>query len=286
MILDGHIHILSPKKGTGGFLREIRRAGIEGGIIISLPPAAFPAVAPSASPQARMKHLLHLCRAAGDLYPFYWIDPLEADAADQVAMAIDQGAMGFKVICDRYYPGDERAIAIFTAIAKAGKPILFHSGILWDGKPSSRFNRPAEFEPLMEVKGLRFSLAHIAWPWCDELIAVYGKFLNAPAGHSASGVEMFIDITPGTPPLYRKEALTKLFTIGYDIENNVIFGTDSCTHPYNVSWARQWIERDRHIFEELGLSRKTLEAVQSANLKRFVGLSSTPVRRKAPKPGM
>lgn len=286
MILDGHIHIRSPAAANSSLSRRLHLAGIGGGIIISLPPSSFPAVAPSASPQTRMKHLVRWCQTAENLYPFYWIDPLEADAEDQVAMAVEKGAMGFKVICDRYYPGDERALAVFTAIAKAGKPILFHSGILWDGKPSSRFNRPAEFEPLMGITGLKFSLAHISWPWCDELIAVYGKFLNAPAGHSSSGVEMFIDITPGTPPIYRREALTKLFTIGYDVKNNVIFGTDSCTHKYNDHWARQWIERDSDIYRELGLDKQTIEAVYVGNVKRFVGLSSSTTRRKAPKPGV
>ena len=285
MILDGHIHIISLSTDHAGFAGNLREAGIEGGIVMSLPPPAFPAVAPSAPPLARVRNVLDWSKASPGLYPFFWIDPLEPDAIEQVAMAIGQGIMGFKVICDRYYPGDERALSVFRAIAGNGRPILFHSGILWDGKPSSRFNRPAEFEPLLEVKGLRFSLAHIAWPWCDELVAVYGKFLNAQAGKAADGVEMFIDTTPGTPPIYRKDALTKLFTIGYDVDSNVIFGTDGRTDGYNVAWARQWIERDNLIFEELGLDGKTVRGIFADNLKRFVGLSSGAAQRKAPRPG-
>ena len=104
-------------------------------------------------------------------------------AEDQIVMAAEKSIMGFKVICDRYFPGDKRAMEIFRIIAKTKRPILFHSGILWDGKPSSQYNRPSEFESLLEINHLRFSLAHISWPWCDELIAVYEKFLNAYAGN-------------------------------------------------------------------------------------------------------
>lgn len=121
MILDGHIHVLDLTEDRDGFLKKLGHAEINGGLVISLPPPAFPFVA-----------------------------------------------------------------------------------------PSSQYNRPSEFEPLLEINGLKFSLAHISWPWCDELIAVYGKFLNAYAGNPDHSVEMFIDITPGTPPIYRQEVLTKL----------------------------------------------------------------------------
>lgn len=280
MILDGHIHITQRAEDPQSFRKELRRAGVEGGLVISLPPPAFPAVAPSASPRDRIRNVLGWCGAAETLYPFYWIDPLEANAADQVALAVGKGIRGFKVICDRFFPGDKRALKIFAAIAKTNRPILFHSGILWDGKPSSRYNRPAEFEALLEVPGLRFCLAHIAWPWCDELIAVYGKFLHARALGTGPDVEMFIDITPGTPPLYRRDALIALFTVGYDVERNVIFGSDGCTHAYSVERVQQWIARDNDIFAEIGLRKKTMQAVYADNLKRFIGLSS--VRRAVP----
>ncbi len=124
-------------------------------------------------------------------------------------------------MCSRFYPGDSRAIKVYKAIAERRKPILFHSGILFDGQDSSRFNRPFEFEALINIEGLRFALAHISWPWHDECIAVYGKLLCVRNSRPGVMDEMFIDTTPGTPAIYREEVLTKLLSTvndGFDIE--------------------------------------------------------------------
>ena len=134
------------------------------------------------------------------------------------------------------------------------------------------------------MPGLRFALAHIGWPWCDELIAVYGKFLNA-LGRNRSTVEMFVDITPGTPPIYRQRALTDLFTVGYDVADNVIFGSDCHAPGYNVQWAREWLQRDEEILTSIGLGQDVLDKVRGGNLRRFLGLSDQRVEKAIPRPG-
>ncbi|MBN1899983.1 amidohydrolase family protein [Candidatus Sumerlaeota bacterium] len=271
MILDGHIHILSGNCSREDFVKRLKKAGIGGGVIISLPPRSFSWVAPAASTKERLDNLFFWREAAPNLFPFFWIDPMENDALKQIDLAVKRGAAGFKIICNNFFPSDPQALKIIGEIAQRGKPILFHSGILWDGKASSAYNRPAEFEILLEIRGLKFALAHIGWPWRDELLAVYGKFQNARLLRKDSTVEMFIDITPGTPPIYRQDALTKIFQIGYDVENNVIFGSDSIVNEYNVSWLREWIKRDNAIYKKLRLSQKVVKKIYSENLKRFLG---------------
>jgi predicted TIM-barrel fold metal-dependent hydrolase len=137
----------------------------------------------------------------------------------------------------------------------------------------------------LEVEGLRFCLAHISWPWCDELVAVYGKFLNAYTSRPDLTVEMFVDITPGTPPIYRRDALAKLFCSGYDVEHNVLFGSDCDANDYNVAWVQEWMERDQGIFRELGLAQESIDGVYGVNLKRFLGLSEVRVEKRLPRPG-
>ncbi len=275
MILDGHIHIFEKTEDREEFIQRLELAGIDGGIILSLPPASFHKPGDTGPAAERLENLFSWREAGNNLFPFFWIDPLEEDALDQVRMAVERGVMGFKVICDRYYPGDARALPVFKKIAENQRPILFHSGILWDGKPSSMYNRPAGFEVLLELEGLRFALAHIGWPWCDEMIAVYGKFLHAQARQADVTVEMFIDLTPGTPPIYRNEALTKLLTVGYDISRNLFFGSDCTTNDYNVEKAREWIARDKGIYRDLEITEDVVANIFSGNLKRFLGLNNS-----------
>ena len=275
MTLDGHIHIDNGPEDREDFVRRMHKAGVDGGILLSPAPACSAGAIHTASPLERLEKVLFWCEAGPNLYPFYWIDPTETDALKQVNLAVSKNIAGFKVICSTHDPGDPRAMRTYQAIADAGRPILFHSGILWDGKPSSPHNRPANFEALLDVKGLRFALAHISWPWTDECIAVYGKFQDAMHQHEDLNVEMFIDTTPGTPPIYRRDALTRLFTVGYDVAHNVIFGSDNHANQYNSDYARTWIERDRAILAEIGVDEATVDNVFGENLKRFLGQSFT-----------
>jgi predicted TIM-barrel fold metal-dependent hydrolase len=267
---DGHIHIEEGKPDPKGLMRRLAESGLDGGILISLPPPSFPWLSRPLSFQQRLENLLEWTNGIDVLVPFFWVDPTEDNAEEQVHQAVHRGVAGFKVICNHFYPENPRAMMVFQLIAEQRKPILFHSGILWDGQYSSRYNRPAVFEALLEVRGLVFSLAHIGWPWVDEFIAVYGKFLNAFSLTEDPAVEMYIDITPGTPPIYRREALSHLFGVGYDLEKNVIFGTDCSTVSYNVQWTRQWIARDSAIYKEIGVSQDTVRNVFGANLQRFL----------------
>ena len=147
--------------------------------------------------------------------------------------------------------------------------MIFHSGILWNGAESSKYNRPVNFEALILIDGLKFSMGHASWPWVDECIALYGKFLNGiTTGRSA---EMFFDITPGTPPIYREELLKKLFTVGYDVPNNIIFGTDNRADTYNSDWCIKWQNIDNDIYDKLGVDTKIRDKIYRGNFMRFMG---------------
>ena len=270
MIIDGHIHINDVDCDQVVFLSRLSDAGVDGGIIISVSPDSFRPWSVAISPKERIDNAMMLCRDQAELYPFFWIDPLADDAENQVEIAINAGIKGFKIICDRFYPENPKAMATFKAIAERKRPILFHSGILWDGKPSSKYSRPVNFEALLEIKNLRFSLAHISWPWVDELIAVYGKFETAYKINPDTSCEMFIDTTPGTPEIYRKDALTKLFTVGYDIENNIFFGTDAVVGNYDIAWTKNWIDIDTEIMKSLSLSEETINKIFADNVERFL----------------
>jgi len=187
---------------------------------------------------------------------------------EQVDKAVTAGIAGFKVICNRHFPGDDRPMQIWERIAKAGKPILFHSGILYGSGPWSQYNRPVGFEPLFEIPHLRFALAHVSWPWCDENLAVYG-YWQSRREHNTTSAEMFIDTTPGTPHIYRREVFKKIYTIGYDIENNLIFGTD-CNSNYSSDYTKEILAMDKDALDNAGANAEQREKYYGKNFLRFL----------------
>ena len=284
---DGHIHIINNNPKKERFLERTKNADISGGLIISLSPKHKTTDGCFISFKKRLSDVITFCESnsMNNFYSFFWIDPLAKDASDQVKYAVVSGISGFKVICNSYYPSHTEAMKIYKLIAHYGKPILFHSGILWDGQDSGKYNRPVEFECLLNIKGLRFSLAHISWPWYDECLAVYGKYLNAYTRRSELSTEMFIDITPGTSEIYRKDALVKLFSIGYDIENNIIFGSDCNTRNYNSDWVKNWINIDNSIYDNLNLSKNVQKKIFKTNLLRFLGKINDKMEKRYLRPG-
>ncbi|MFA6713745.1 MAG: amidohydrolase family protein [Victivallaceae bacterium] len=284
-MIDCHVHIKENLVKKSVLRENLSEIGGCGAVILSLPPETFFACLRKYTFEERLDNVLEWCAGEKDFYPFFWLDPLADDALEQIELCCKKEIAGFKIICDRFFPSEEKAMRVFRQIAEKNKPILFHSGILWDGKVSSKYNRSLEFECLLEIPRLKFALAHVSWPWCDELIALYGKFLNAMALNPETSTEMFIDTTPGTPVIYREDVLKKLYTVGYDIENNLLFGLDSYADEYNLSWNRDWIARDKKILQGLALNDKQIEKYFSGNIKRFLGIEGSPAARKLPLAG-
>jgi predicted TIM-barrel fold metal-dependent hydrolase len=281
-MFDSHVHLKRNVVRKKDFKECLKNVGGQGAIVLSLPPETFFASERKYSFEERLDNVLKWRNDEMWLYPFFWLDPLAEDAPEQIDFCCKKGVAGFKIICDRFYPSNEKAMKIFRLIARKEKPVLFHSGILWDGKVSSKYNRPLEFECLLEIPGLKFALAHVSWPWCDELVALYGKFLNALALNQENSAEMFVDTTPGTPVIYREDVLKKLYMVGYDIENNILFGLDSYADEYNSTWAVEWLERDRKILSSLGVGDKQIDKYFSGNARRFLGLDNSSIDRKLP----
>ena len=181
--------------------------------------------------------------------------------------SILSGGCLFSASCNR--PCDERTIPVYAKIAASGKPLVFHSGILWDALPSSEYFRPVLFEGLLEVPGLRFALAHVSWPWHDECLAVFGKLYNAPARRGTAVPKMFIDTTRGTPEIYRKEVLTKIAAFSWH-RGRIMFGTDCVVSHYNVKNCRHAMDCDDAIFGELGLDAQATDRYYRGALQDFL----------------
>lgn len=283
MIFDCHIHMsgggLGGDEGAGQkardktlFRERLNQAGIAGGVVLSVAPPAFGNTKPGRdTAKNAIDEVIAFTAGDPDLFPFFWIDPIEDGAAEQVDMAAEAGVAGFKTICAKHYPQDDRAMKIYERIAAKKLPMLFHSGILYNPGPSGEYNRPCNFEHLLFIDGLRFAMAHISWPWCDELIAVFGKWNYLVNGAKAATSELFVDLTPGTPTIYREEALRKLLTVGYaPLVDHMIFGTDALD-DYDVEWVKMCVSRDALIYDKFILSAEIREKIFHKNLMAFLG---------------
>lgn len=261
-IWDMHIHNFGGKPDPAALLEKMEKAGVFGGCVFSDWPQ-------NGDFDTRLEAVLKWTEGYPDrLFPIMWIHPYEPDVFENIHKAVKRGICGFKMICTDYDVYEETPMALLKEIAALGKPVFFHSGILWDGEVSSNHNRPLNWEALLKIKGLRFSMGHCSWPWIDECIAMYGKFLNAGGENNA---EMFFDITPGTPEIYRRELLTKLFTVGYDVGDNILFGTDASADSYRKEWCTKWLRIDGAIMDDLGVSREYRQKLYRDNLLRFLG---------------
>ncbi|MCL2461042.1 MAG: amidohydrolase [Defluviitaleaceae bacterium] len=272
-IYDLHVH--TNGGAPDAFVEQLAAAGVYGAAVFSSEP-----VYGGLSYERRVEAVLNFCADYPNrLFPVYWIHPFENRAAENAIDAAARGIAGFKIICNNFFVSDPASMELLRVIAELGKPVCFHSGILWDGEVSGQYNRPLNWECLLTIPKLKFSMGHCSWPWYDECIALYGKFQNAFAKRN-NACEMFFDLTPGTPVPYRRDLLAKLFTVGYDVKRNIMFGTD-CETDYNSEWSKKWQGIDNGIYADLGLDEETRKCVYHDNFLRFFGVSGEEYKKAA-----
>ncbi len=269
-IFDAHIHIWDKEDKSKELLDKMSEISVCGGCLFSPPPFEN-GLDFALDFDERLETVLSWTKKYPDrLFPVLWIHPDEENIERKINISAQKGIMAYKIICNNFHVYEEKSIKILKQISSLNKPVFFHSGILWDGGNSSSYNRPLDWECLINIKNLRFSMGHCSWPWYDECIALYGKFLNAYRQGECS--EMFFDLTPGTPEIYREDLMSKLFGVGYDVPKNIFFGTDASANDYRMEWADKWIHKDNFIYDELGINSDIKEDIYHNNLLRFLGV--------------
>ena len=203
------------------------------------------------------------------IIPFLWVEPLLPGAVDDLDYAVnDLGIKGVKMIPNHWYPTDEAVFPVYEKIQELGIPLLCHSGILWGNRDCSRFCQPVLYEALLNFPGVRFALAHIGWPWVDECLAVAGRFRHE-AQRLGTESQMWVDTCPGTPPIWREQALQKAFA--YLGDERLLWGSDSTAN--HVEGAGRTLAEDRRILRSiLGATAEAERRWLGENAMRFLGL--------------
>ena len=269
MVIDCHVHSMG-NESAREIIEGMDAAGIDKIVLLAPPPGGFESWGRSLTMREASDGLAKVVAEAPDrIIPFTWVEPTLPGAVEELEYAIvDLGFKGVKMIPNHWYPTDEVVFPVYEKIQELGVPLLCHSGILFGNRDSSRFCRPAFYEALINFPKVRFALAHIGWPWVDECLAVAGRF-RADAQRRGHPMQMWIDTTPGTPPIWRPDALQK--TLSYLGDEQMIWGSDSMAA--GIAQAGKTLASDRRILKSLlGGNADTERRWMSENVERFLGL--------------
>lgn len=261
-IVDCHVH-QSQLTDALAAAKWLETSGVQSCHLMSLDPTAQ-----ADGGREAVENLAEIARQLpGKIVPLAWIDPVHTQAPQIAEWALTEGGMkALKLIPTSWYPDDPRARKIYQIAQDHNAAIQFHSGILWLDGDNSKYCRPAGYEVMIEYPGVRFSLAHIGWPWTDECIAVVQKFKVMNRRKDRQAFQAMVDLTPGTPTVYRRDALMKcLACCGADY---MMFGSDSGI-PSSYLPEGKW-RRDFDLLTELGCTSEDLEKVFRTNAERFI----------------
>ncbi len=254
-IVDCHVHLYEETKQED-VLRRMDSNGVERTLIISrLERTSLDTT------RERLEETRRLFRGShGRLGGLAWVNPAIPGCADLAERALtDWGYSGIKIIPDHWFAYEERFDPFWRKLNDLSASVLFHTGILYLFEDGSRFNHPVFLERLQFYPRIRFAMAHISWPWCDEALAVMGRMQNA-SEEGRFPWQSYIDTTPGTPPYIRKQAVRN--AIEFCGHERLLFGSDS-TLPGDLSHQMEVRTADLQLYRELGLGPAQIERVMS-----------------------
>ncbi|MFN8473099.1 MAG: amidohydrolase family protein [Anaerolineae bacterium] len=268
MLIDAHLH-LSGRERTDDVLRSLDEAKVDIAVLLA-PFLTDPyRLDDRDSLRAGNEHLGRLVHGHADrLIGFAVVNPLHPSAPNDLEDAVTRwGLRGLKLVPDGWYPYDDVAHWLFDRANELKLPVLFHSGIFINGR-AGRFCRPTFYEAVREHPGLRVTLAHLGWPWCDEAIAV--GVIDLINGVNPDESQFRFDISFGPPPIYRHEVLRKaLDVLG---PNSIQFGSDRffpCSGPH----IREMVDEVHRLLDDLNVDAAGRDRIMGGTAAAWLGLS-------------
>jgi uncharacterized protein len=192
---------------------------------------------------------------------FASVDPWKGEAAvRELERSVRMlGLRGLKLhpTAQGFRPHDRRVYPVWESASSLGIPVTVHTGTtgLGAGMPGGggmklEPSRPIHLDTVAsDFPDLQIVMAHPAWPWQDEQIAVA---LHKP--------NTWIDLSGWSPRYFAPELVRE---IQGRLQDRVLFGTD---YPF--------IAHDKWLaaFAELGCSDEVTEKVLLGNARRLLGL--------------
>lgn len=209
------------------------------------------------------QQIAELCRMSARFIGFASVDPHQQDAPERLKRAVrDLGLRGLKLNppMQGFFPDDRLAYPVYEAARDLGIPILFHAGMSWEPGSRLQYGYPLRFENVAaDFPKLRIVLAHLAWPWVLEAVALALKYPNVYLDTSA----LYFD----NPRDFLKFAMTHqvpLTVFERSLRRQLVFGSN---------YPRVEIKNMAAAIDSLGFSEECLDLIFRGNAETLLGLT-------------
>jgi len=207
------------------------------------------------------EQIAELCAMSPRLVGFASVDPHDPRAPDALRRAVEElGLKGLKLApaMQEFLPGDRLAYPVYEMAQRLRIPILFHAGMSWEPGSRLRHGQPLHFENVAaDFPGLSLVLAHLAWPWVTEAVALALKYPNVHLDTSA----LYFD-NPYDFLRYAMNHVVPLTVFERSLRRQILFGSN---------YPRAEVKNMAAAVRSLGFSPECLDLVFRGNAMRLLG---------------
>jgi predicted TIM-barrel fold metal-dependent hydrolase len=280
-VLDAHTHLSGSENGESpeGILATLEGAGVDVAFVFAplLDTRSWHLIDDDLQHvQASNDYCADVCNAdPRRLYGFCVLNPapgLAGGDKDKAAKLMveeakrcyhELGLRGVKMVPAGWYPNDPALLPLYEALADLHMYTVFHVGIFLDAKEGS-FCRPAFFEQVHQVPGMRAQMAHVGWPWVDETLAMLAQE-DMTHGADPSDWQLRVDVSFGPPDDWQLSTWSKALTTVSP--KRLIYGSD-------VFWP---VDQDKYVESYL---LPQLALFETASTNEHVAEEGSPERKE------
>lgn len=190
------------------------------------------------------------------------VDPWKGQAAlrEATRCAEELGLKGLKFMpsSQRFYPNNRRFYPLWETAQRLGLIVLIHSGTtgVGAGRPGGggiklKYTRPIPYidDVAADFPELNIIMAHPAWPWQEEQLAV---LVHKP--------NVYMDLSGWSPKYFQPSLVQYANTL---IQDKVLFGSD-----YPVISPERWLKD----FEQAGFRDEVRQKILIDNARKLLRL--------------
>jgi predicted TIM-barrel fold metal-dependent hydrolase len=156
-----------------------------------------------------------------------------------------------------FYPDDRKLYPVYQRASELGIPILFHAGMSWEPGSRMKYGQPVRFEDVAaDFPELKMVLAHLAWPWVVEAVALALKYPNVYLDTSA----LYFD-NPRDFLRFAMNHQVPLTVFERSLRNQLVFGSN---------YPRVEVKNMARTVREIGLSAECLDLVFRDNAEKLL----------------